>query len=126
MLKFLLKTIQNRLCCIRVHGQRHGKRVCLLLLARRVAGMQLADNGSVSWKRRSNLPLATSSCLWKIYSITFAKSPLLYVLLGQRGNGWCGGRDRKRRVCQNRHTLSFFAQSPDFLKPGLCYVPKFL
>ena len=29
------------------------------------------------------------------------------------------------RVCQNRHIL-FFAQSPDFLKPGLCYVVKFL
>ena len=28
-------------------------------------------------------------------------------------------------VCQNRHIL-FFAQSPDFLKPGLCYVVKFL
>ena len=35
-------------------------------------------------------------------------------------------RQNAVRVCQNRHTLSFFAQSPDFLKPGLCYVPKFL
>ena len=28
------------------------------------------------------------------------------------------------RVCQKRHIL-FFAQSPDFLKPGLCHVVKF-
>ena len=30
------------------------------------------------------------------------------------------------RVCQNRHILFFLSQSPDFLKPGLCYVVKFL
>jgi len=29
-------------------------------------------------------------------------------------------------VCQNRHILFFLSQSPDFLKPGLCYVVKFL
>ena len=31
-----------------------------------------------------------------------------------------------KRVCQNRHILFFLSQSPDFLKPGLCYVVKFL
>ena len=31
-----------------------------------------------------------------------------------------------RRVCQNRHILFILSQSPDFLKPGLCYVVKFL
>ena len=30
------------------------------------------------------------------------------------------------RVCQNRHILIFLSQSPDFLKPGLCYVQDFL
>ena len=30
------------------------------------------------------------------------------------------------RVCQNVHILFFYAQSPDFLKPGLCYFLKFL
>ena len=30
------------------------------------------------------------------------------------------------RVCQNRHILFFLSQSPDFLKPGLCYVVKML
>lgn len=29
------------------------------------------------------------------------------------------------RLCQNADTASFYAQSPDFLKPGLCYYPKF-
>ena len=29
-------------------------------------------------------------------------------------------------MCQNRHILMFLSQSPDFLKPGLCYVVKFL
>ena len=29
-------------------------------------------------------------------------------------------------MCQNRHILFFLSQSPDFLKPGLCYVVKFL
>ena len=33
---------------------------------------------------------------------------------------------KKKRVCQNRHILFFLSQSPDFLKPGLCYVVKFL
>ena len=31
-----------------------------------------------------------------------------------------------KRLCQNAGTPSFYAQSPDFLKPGLCYYPKFL
>ena len=30
-----------------------------------------------------------------------------------------------RRLCQNADTAFFYAQSPDFLKPGLCYYPKF-
>ena len=30
-----------------------------------------------------------------------------------------------KRVCQNRHIL-FLSQSPDFLKPGLCYVQDIL
>ena len=34
--------------------------------------------------------------------------------------------NRQKRVCQKRHILIFFTQSPDFLKPGLCYVVKFL
>ncbi|SDB79712.1 hypothetical protein SAMN05192581_11145, partial [Bacteroides ovatus] len=25
------------------------------------------------------------------------------------------------RLCQNADTAFFYAQSPDFLKPGLCY-----
>ena len=29
------------------------------------------------------------------------------------------------RLCQNADTAFFYAQSPDFLKPGLCYYPKF-
>ncbi len=32
---------------------------------------------------------------------------------------------RKGRLCQNADTAFFYAQSPDFLKPGLCYYPKF-
>ena len=28
------------------------------------------------------------------------------------------------RLCQNADTAFFYAQSPDFLKPGLCYYPK--
>ena len=36
------------------------------------------------------------------------------------------GDKSKMRVCQNRHILFFLSQSPDFLKPGLCYVVKFL
>ena len=35
-------------------------------------------------------------------------------------------KNRKERVCQNVHILFFYAQSPDFLKPGLCYFLKFL
>ena len=31
-----------------------------------------------------------------------------------------------RSILQNRHILFFLSQSPDFLKPGLCYVVKFL
>ena len=31
----------------------------------------------------------------------------------------------KERLCQNADTAFFYAQSPDFLKPGLCYYPKF-
>ena len=31
-----------------------------------------------------------------------------------------------KRVCQNVYILFFYAQSPDFLKPGLCYLLKFL
>ena len=31
----------------------------------------------------------------------------------------------KMRLCQNADTAFFYAQSPDFLKPGLCYYPKF-
>ena len=30
-----------------------------------------------------------------------------------------------KRLCQNADTAFFYAQSPDFLKPGLCYYPKF-
>ena len=29
------------------------------------------------------------------------------------------------RLCQNSDTAFFYAQSPDFLKPGLCYYPKY-
>ena len=32
----------------------------------------------------------------------------------------------EKRVCQNVYILFFYAQSPDFLKPGLCYFLKFL
>ena len=32
---------------------------------------------------------------------------------------------RFTRLCQNADTAFFYAQSPDFLKPGLCYYPKF-
>ncbi|EDO13930.1 hypothetical protein BACOVA_00424 [Bacteroides ovatus ATCC 8483] len=28
-------------------------------------------------------------------------------------------------MCQNADTAFFYAQSPDFLKPGLCYYPSF-
>ena len=31
----------------------------------------------------------------------------------------------KMRLCQNAGTTFFYAQSPDFHKPGLCYYPKF-
>ena len=34
--------------------------------------------------------------------------------------------ETQKRLCQNAGTPSFYAQSPDFLKPGLCYYPKFL
>lgn len=40
----------------------------------------------------------------------------VYFLLG--GLSWL-------RLCQNADTAFFYAQSPDFLKPGLCYYPKF-
>ena len=30
------------------------------------------------------------------------------------------------RLCQNAGPTFFYAQSPDFPKPGLCYYPKFL
>ena len=33
--------------------------------------------------------------------------------------------ENKKRLCQNADTAFFYAQSPDFLKPGLCYYPKF-
>lgn len=33
--------------------------------------------------------------------------------------------DGNKRLCQNADTAFFYAQSPDFLKPGLCYYPKF-
>ena len=33
---------------------------------------------------------------------------------------------RFTRLCQNAGTTFFYAQSPDFHKPGLCYYPKFL
>ena len=42
------------------------------------------------------------------------------------GGGVCNSPVSSRRVCQNRHILFFLSQSPDFLKPGLCYVVKFL
>ena len=32
---------------------------------------------------------------------------------------------KEMRLCQNADTAFFYAQSPDFLKPGLCYYPKF-
>ena len=35
------------------------------------------------------------------------------------------GEQYKKRLCQNADTAFFYAQSPDFLKPGLCYYPKF-
>lgn len=35
-------------------------------------------------------------------------------------------RTKGKRGCVKIDTLSFFAQSPDFLKPGLCYFLKFL
>ena len=38
MLNFMLKVIQNRLCGMRAHGQRHGKHVRLRPPARTVAG----------------------------------------------------------------------------------------
>ena len=34
--------------------------------------------------------------------------------------------DISMRLCQNAGTTFFYAQSPDFHKPGLCYYPKFL
>ena len=33
---------------------------------------------------------------------------------------------KRMRLCQNAGTTFFYAQSPDFHKPGLCYYPKFL
>ena len=33
---------------------------------------------------------------------------------------------KEKRLCQNAGTTFFYAQSPDFHKPGLCYYPKFL
>ena len=43
------------------------------------------------------------------------------VLSNVKGSG-----PSPKRVCQNVHILFFYAQSPDFLKPGLCYFLKFL
>ncbi len=34
-------------------------------------------------------------------------------------------QSQTRGLCQNADTTFFYAQSPDFLKPGLCYYPKF-
>ncbi|WP_217969570.1 hypothetical protein, partial [Parabacteroides goldsteinii] len=33
---------------------------------------------------------------------------------------------KNKRLCQNAGTTFFYAQSPDFHKPRLCYYPKFL
>ena len=38
---------------------------------------------------------------------------------------FCNLMLRGKRLCQNADTAFFYAQSPDFLKPGLCYYPKF-
>ena len=35
-------------------------------------------------------------------------------------------QDYRDRGCVKMYTSSFYAQSPDFLKPGLCYFLKFL
>ena len=37
-----------------------------------------------------------------------------------------GCANDEERLCQNAGTTFFYAQSPDFHKPGLCYYPKFL
>ena len=45
---------------------------------------------------------------------------------GRRGRQFDSGHpDRKEGVSKCTHPL-FYAQSPDFLKPGLCYFLKFL
>ena len=36
------------------------------------------------------------------------------------------GKDDKREVVSKLWHNLFYAQSPDFRKPGLCYSPKFL
>ena len=33
---------------------------------------------------------------------------------------------KNMRLCQNAGTTFFYAQSPDFPKPRLCYYPKFM
>ena len=33
---------------------------------------------------------------------------------------------KRQRLCQNAGTTFFYAQSPDFLKPGLCYYQVFI
>ena len=37
-----------------------------------------------------------------------------------------GNYSTKKRLCQNAGTTFFYAQSPDFPKPRLCYYPKFM
>ena len=41
-------------------------------------------------------------------------------------NGWTHSGTGSMRLCQNAGTTFFYAQSPDFPKPRLCYYPKFM
>ena len=47
-------------------------------------------------------------------------------MLGWGTNGSPKNKKKWMRLCQNAGTTFFYAQSPDFHKPGLCYYPKFL
>ena len=76
-------------------------------------------------KKHLSLFLIMSLCLHKNICLSFS---LCHYVGRQRIQNLdkTVQKNRKERVCQNVHILFFYAQSPDFLKPGLCYFLKFL
>ena len=80
---------------------------------------------AVCCKRGSRVLQAWKPCVSEHELIGFNRFGTLgFMRMGLEATK--GRPPKNLRVCQNRHILIFLSQSPDFLKPGLCYVVKML